>query len=90
MDNKIMAVIAYFLGIFSVIFLLIEKEDKFVRFHAAQSIVLAVVMYLSFAIVIGFLLSPLYFILGIFCMYKAYKGEEWEIPVLGGLARKLV
>lgn len=88
--------LAYVLGpVTGIIFLILEK-DPFVRFHAMQSIVVFVVLGIAqwiFGItVILFPLSALIgiimFILWLLCIYKAWQGEEWEVPVLGKLAKK--
>lgn len=91
------AALAYVLGpITGVIFLILEK-DKFVRFHAMQSIVVSVTMFvlqwvLGLTIVL-LILVPLVgivgFILWLVLIYKAWQGEEWEVPVLGKIARDL-
>ena len=91
------AALSYVLGpITGVIFLIMEK-DKFVRFHAMQSIVVSVTMFvlqwvLGLTIVL-LVLVPLVgivgFILWLVMIYKAWQGEEWEVPVLGKIARDL-
>ena len=35
-------------------------------------------------------LSPIMFILWVVLMYKAYNGSEWELPVVGGIARSQI
>ena len=90
--------LAYVLGpITGVIFLIIDK-DPFVRFHAMQSIVVfvglfVVQMVLGFTIILAILvpiISILSFVLWLILIYKAWQGEEFEYPLLGGYARKLV
>lgn len=92
------AALSYVLGpITGVIFLVLEK-DKFVRFHAMQSIVFGVVafvlnMILGFTIVLALVLPILWiveFILWLVLIYKAWQGEEWELPVLGKFARQFL
>ena len=89
--------LAYVLGpITGVIFLILEK-DPFVRFHAMQSIVVFVTLFVLQWIlgltIILLILVPLVgilaFILWLMCIYKAWMGEEWEVPVLGKFARQL-
>ncbi|MEK7498093.1 MAG: DUF4870 domain-containing protein [Patescibacteria group bacterium] len=90
--------LAYVLGpITGVIFLVIEK-DPFVRFHAMQSIVVGVSFFvlqwvLGLTIIL-LILVPLVgivsFILWLLLIYKAWQGEEFEVPVLGKIARNLV
>ena len=89
--------LAYVLGpITGVIFLVIDK-DPFVRFHAMQSIVVFIGLFvlqallgvtLILAILIP-LVSIVSFVLWILLIYKAWQGEEWEVPVLGKFARNL-
>ncbi len=91
------AALAYVLGpITGVIFLILEK-DKFVRFHAMQSIVVFVTMFvlqwvLGLTIIL-LILVPLVgilsFVLWLVLIYKAWQGEEWEVPVLGKIARNM-
>lgn len=92
------AALAYFLGpITGVVFLLIEK-DSFVRFHAMQSIVVFVSLFiLQWVLGLTIILLPLVplisiltFVLWLLLIYKAWMGEEWEVPVLGKYARKWV
>ncbi len=92
------AALSYVLGPLSgVVFLVLEK-DPYVRFHAAQSIVVmggltVLWMLLPFTIIL-IPLTPLVFIvlfvLWLVLIYKAWQGEEWEVPFLGKYARKLV
>jgi len=92
------AALSYVLGpITGIIFLVLER-DKYVRFHAMQSIVFGVVafvlnMVLGFTIILALVLPILWvveFILWLVLIYKAWQGEEWEIPVLGKFARRFM
>ena len=85
-----------------IIFLLLEKENKFVRFHAIQSFAtflsLSLLNYLFMAlsfetgdnVIVGLvgLLSIFLFILWLLLMYKAYKGERFKLPIVGDFAEK--
>lgn len=90
--------LAYVLGpITGVIFLVLEK-DSFVRFHAMQSIVVFVVLFvLQWVFGLTIILLPLVplisilaFVLWLLLIYKAWQGMEWEVPVLGKYARNMV
>ena len=90
--------LAYVLGpITGIIFLVIEK-DPFVRFHAMQSTVVFVALFvLQWLLGITIILFPLAAIVGIvsfvlwlLLIYKAWQGEEWEVPVLGKVAKNLL
>ena len=100
LDENLAGLLAYLLSFVSgIIFLIVEKKNLFVRFHAYQSTFLFGGLFvlniaLSFVPFIGGVLSaligPLAFILWIVCMYKAYKGERFKLPVVGELAEKQV
>lgn len=74
------------------IFLLLEQKNAFVRFHALQSLVTFLALFII-SMVIGFipvlgilvniLLWPLSIVLWIVLMVKAYKGERYKLPVIG-------
>jgi uncharacterized membrane protein len=86
-----------------IVFLIIEPKDKFVRFHALQSIIVfgalsvAEVVLSIFALIpflgilfgiIIWLLGVCTFILWIVLMVKAYQGQTFKLPVAGPLAEK--
>ena len=90
--------LAYVLGpISGVIFLVLEK-DPFVRFHAMQSTVVFVVLFvLQWILGITIILFPLSaligiisFVLWLILIYKAWQGEQWEVPILGKVAKDLL
>ena len=92
--------------IFSIVAVIMEKQSRFLRFHAVQSLLGHGVMLLLWValMILGFALSvihlsllilPLQILimvaavgLDIFLMVKAYNNEEWELPVIGPMARK--
>lgn len=84
-------------AITGVVFLIIEKENPFVRFHAWQSIIISVSFFilsivLSFIPIIGWilslLLSPVAFVLWLVLIWKAYQGERFKLPIIGEIAEK--
>ncbi len=93
---NVAALLSYLLGfITGVIFFLIEKKNKFVRFHAMQSIFTFGALFILNIIlplipVIGLFLVPFVslagLILWIVLMVKAYQGEMFKLPVVGELA----
>jgi uncharacterized membrane protein len=97
-NENLMAAASYLLGfITGVIFLLVEKQSKFVRFHAMQSIVLfGGIFILNIALgfvpvlgwLVGLLLSFAAFILWIVCMWKAFQGEMYKAPFVGDIAEQ--
>ena len=97
-NENLMAAASYLLGfITGVIFLLVEKQSKFVRFHAMQSTVLfggifVINIALGFIPILGWLagllLSLAAFVLWIVCMWKAFQGEMYKAPIVGDIAEK--
>jgi len=65
-DNKLMLVIAYLLGLFAIIIYLIKKDDSFVKFHALQSMVLNVALFVFF-MAISIVMIPLTMVSGGLC-----------------------
>ena len=89
--------LAYVLGpLTGIIFLVLEK-DPFVRFHAMQSIVVFIgLMVLQWALGLTIILIPLIpligivmFVLWLMLIYKAWQGEQWQVPFFGKFAKKL-
>jgi uncharacterized membrane protein len=98
MEQNLEGLLCYVLAwVTGIIFLLMEKENKFVRFHAVQSIVVfgaytVVAIILSFIPVVGWIISLilgiLALILWVFLMMKAYQGTMYKLPIAGDLAEK--
>lgn len=98
MNANLAALLSYVAGIITgIIFILLEKENKYVRFHAMQSIFtfgffLLLNVLLGFIPVVGWSLMPLVgvvqLIVWIILMVKSYQGERFKLPVLGDLAEK--
>ncbi len=90
------ALLCYLFGFVSgFIFLIVEKENKFVRFHAMQSLVtflglfvLSIICHFVpvFGTIIGLALVPLQVILWAVMMFKSYSGELYKLPVFGDFA----
>lgn len=101
--------LTYFLGALTgILFIIIDRDRPFVRFHAMQSIVLSVAwvglwivlsvlsMILGAVPVLGWLIGLVLsialgiggFVLWLYLMYRAYSGDEWEMPMIGEYARK--
>lgn len=97
-NENLMGAASYLLGfVTGIIFLLLEKQSKFVRFHAMQSTVLfggifVVNIALGFIPILGWLagllLSLVSFVFWIICMWKAFQGEMYKVPYVGDVAEK--
>jgi len=97
-DRNMEAALSYVLLFVSGIFFLITRKDPYVRFHAMQSIVVfGIFTLLMFLLRLTVILSSLSSLLGILMftlwlllIYKAWSGEDWEVPMLGEIARRWV
>ena len=96
---NVAALLCYLVGFISgVIFLLVEKENKYVRFHAMQSVITfgaffigqMVFMYIPFAIFLLPILGVGSLILWVVLMIKAYQGETFKLPIIGDIAAKQI
>src|SRR5437868_15196085 len=88
-DANVAAALSYLVGfVTGIIFLLVEKENRFVRFHAMQStmlfvgivlvdILLQIVPILG-ALVVFLVVIPASAVLWLFMMFKAYQVEEYK------------
>ena len=123
LDSNVGAMLCYIanlvccLGvILSIVFLVTEKENRFVKFHAWQSIflvgleivlgiileILTVILRLALSIAdLGWIAGLLTWVLGVFLLFiffilliiggiKAYGGQWFKLPIIGGFAWKTV
>jgi uncharacterized membrane protein len=105
MAANVAGTLCYLLGfITGILFLVLApyNQDKFVRFHAFQSIFLSVAWFAvniaqamlwvilpwGVASMLSMLIGLAFFAAVIFLMVKAYQGERFKLPVIGDLAEK--
>jgi len=96
LDPNLAGLLCYLLGLITaIVFIIIEKENRYVRFHAFQSLaVFGALFVLSLVAgiipvvgtLVSILLAPVGLILWILLMVKAYQGERFKIPVAGDWA----
>jgi uncharacterized membrane protein len=80
------------------------NRSRLVKFHAYQSIIVGIALFCGFAALrvlpflpfVGWMFTlvtlgyPLFgFVLWIVLMYKAFRKESWELPIVGQLARSM-
>lgn len=98
MDPNVEAALSY-IPLVGVAVFVMEKSNKFVKFHAMQAILfwLGVLVLNSVAnflklIVIGYVLIPIVSLASVagwvFLSWKAYNNEEYEFPLIGKIARE--
>jgi len=90
LEENVAGLLCYIAGwVSGLVFFLIEKDSKFVKFHAMQSIITFVaVVILAFIPIINWVIGILALVLWIVLMIKAYQGEKFKLPVIGDLAEK--
>jgi len=110
LEPNVAGALSYILGALTgILFLVLDGQRPFVRFHAVQSIVLTVAlvvlwivlgvlsMVLAVIPIIGWLVGILLslglslggLILWLYLMYRAWSGDEWEVPFVGKWARQV-
>lgn len=112
-DGNLAALLGYIIWIVALISLLMEKENRFVKFHAIQSLLLhaaALIVFIGLVIILtilgimlamaglgalGAILWLLYMAVVVayigalvYAAVKAYGGVEFELPIIGSMARK--
>ena len=105
MDANVAGLLCYVLTwVTGLIFFLIEKESRFVRFHAMQAMLLGAVLTV-FWIIVGTiffssfaglaLFGPVWLIIRlaflaliVLCCVKAYQGQMFKLPVIGDMAER--
>lgn len=98
LDPRLAALLSYLLGfITGLVFLVLEKQNAYVRFHAYQSTILFLGIGVT-SFVLGFvpLIGPLLdavlgaaaFVLWILLMLKAFQGVQYKLPMLGDMAEE--
>lgn len=102
LEPNVAATLSYLIPIVTgILFLIMEKKNKFVRFHAMQSIIfwsaswiLWLVANSLILLLVGLVLRPIIgiatFCLWLYLMWKAYNNIQYEIPYLGKFAKDLL
>ena len=98
LNENFVGLLTYALGwVSGLVFLFIEKDNSFVRFHAIQSVVVfAALMAVTFVLgtmsILGGVLSTLVGIgslfLWVFLMVQAYQGKRYKLPIVGEFAQR--
>lgn len=101
-DRNIVATICYvpiLSVVISLVILFVEKEDRFIRFHAMQAFIFSMVYFASVFVLgsfpyVGSLLSGLLFLIAcivwFYGMMSAYKGQILKLPLIGDFVENRV
>jgi uncharacterized membrane protein len=98
LNENLAGALAYVTIIPAIIFLVITpySTNRFIRFHAFQSIFLGIAWFVVDAI-LGFtiflwmlihLVNLILFVVAVIAAVKAYGGEKWKLPIIGDFAEK--
>ncbi|WP_163582639.1 DUF4870 domain-containing protein [Gracilibacillus saliphilus] len=98
LDQNVAGLLSYLVGfVTGIIFLLLEKENRFVRFHALQSIFVSVLLIVINTVLgmipllgwlVNILIAPLTLVLWIVLMVKAYQGQYFKLPWIGDMVEQ--
>lgn len=95
-DENVAAFLSYLLGfVTGFVFYWEENKSEFVRFHALQSIITfipvwIILLILGWVPIIGTLAWILALMLWVFLMVRAYSGRIYKVPFVGTIAADVV
>jgi uncharacterized membrane protein len=89
-DDKLWAALGYIIPIISIILLFLEdkKNRPFIRFHAVQSIIFNIVLFVLIFVIsfitlgLGAICAPLLWLVVFWPAYDSFQGHYTQIPVL--------
>ena len=98
LEPRLAAVLSYLFGFVSgIIFLVIERDSQYVRFHAMQSTVTFISLFVIRVVAeiipvlgnaIGWLASAASLAVWALLMVKAWQGERYKLPMIGEMAEE--
>ena len=98
LNENLAGLLCYILGwVSGIVFILLERESKFVKFHAVQSIIIFGVLSLLnsvlgwipvLGLIVGIITGIMAFVLWILLMVKASQGERYKIIWAGDYAER--
>ena len=92
-DDKLWAALSYvFSPLVPVILLLMEEKKKrpFIKFHAVQSLVVGIVLFIVVPIIatLTLCIGSVLWLVMFYWAYKAYQGEMFDIPIVTNFIKK--
>ena len=94
LDENVAGFFCYLLGfITGIVFLVVEKKSSFVKFHAKQSTItflglFVMTLLIGWIPVIGTLILIFILILWLILMIKALQGKRYSLPIVGKMAEE--
>jgi uncharacterized membrane protein len=99
LEENVAGFLCYLFGfITGIIFLILEKRSRFVTFHAMQSTItflglFVISLILSLIPIINLLVFPLWIlilVLWLLLMIKALQGKRYALPIVGKMAEEKI
>ncbi len=101
LDANVAGALTYAVGwVTGLAFYFLEQDNKFVRFHALQSILVFGGLSLTWMIALSvpflgwlvafLIIPPVSAVVWLLLMYKAYQGERYKVPGAGRMAEDRV
>ena len=94
LEENVAGFLCYLLGfITGIVFLMVEKKSSFVKFHAKQSTIASLILFVILLIIgwipiLGGLAWILGLILWVVLMIKALQGKKYLLPIVGKMAEE--
>jgi len=92
LEENVAGFLCYLLGfVTGIVFLVVEKKSSFVKFHAKQSTItflglFVILLVIGWVPVLGTLVWIFILILWLVLMIKALQGNRYSLPIVGKLA----
>ncbi len=92
LDENVAGLLCYLLGfITGIVFLIVEKKSDYIKFHAKQSTITFLGIFVILVIfgwipIIGLLIWIFSLILWLVLMIKALQGKRYSLPIVGKMA----
>jgi len=92
LEENVAGFLCYLLGfVTGIVFLVVEKKSSFVKFHAKQSTItflglFVIILVIGWIPVLGTLVWIFTLILWLILMIKALQGKRYSLPIVGKMA----
>jgi uncharacterized membrane protein len=92
LEENVAGFLCYLLGfVTGIVFLVVEKKSSFVKFHAKQSTItflglFVIVLVIGWIPVLGTLVWIFTLILWLILMIEALQGKRYSLPIVGKMA----
>jgi len=92
LDENVAGLLCYLLGfVTGIVFLIVEKKSDYIKFHAKQSTITFLGIFVILVIfgwipIIGLLIWIFSLILWLVLMIKALQGKRYSLPIVGKIA----